>query len=321
MVLSDAGLRRAMAERELEIEPFSEHSLTPNGYDLTAGSVLVPATGRRTEKGPAAVPPKRWFVIGTVERVRLGRGLSGQLWLRSSFARRGILATFGKIDAGFDGNLTVTAFNASEGEFGMPLGERFCQMVVERLETPAERAYGERSGRYQHQRGITLEARQTGPEAKEKKIDAGAPPVTKVGKMTRSVPDAGDQPCKGHGCDRCCHSTEMPVTSDDIGRLRALGFEERYFVEEKDGWLQLRNTGEGRCFFLHDGICSVYPFRPEGCTYYPAVYDLDEGRTVLDTECPNRDEYRVPPELEGKVKRLVDRLHREKRDRRRRRVR
>ena len=321
MVLSDAGLREAMARGELEIEPFLEKSLTPNGYDLSAGVVLLPSTGARTLKGAAAVPPKSWFVIGTIERVRLGRGLAAELWLRTTFARKGILATFGKIDAGFDGNLTVTAFNASETAFEMPLGERFCQMVVERLETPAEKAYAERSGRYQHQRGITLEARDGAPEAVGRRKDAGDPHAPKERKMPPSVPESGEQPCARHGCDRCCHSTEMPLTSDDIERLRALGFEEKSFVGDKDGWRKLQNTGDGRCFFLHDGICSVYPYRPQGCTFYPVVFDLDAGRTVLDTECPHHDEYRVPLDLEKKVGRLVDRLVRERRDRRRRRVR
>jgi len=314
MVLSDAGLRRAIALGELEIEPFSEKSLTPNGYDLSAGSVLVPSTGQRTGKGAAAVPPGSWFVVGTVERVRLGRGLCGQLWLRSSFARKGILATFGKIDAGFDGSLTVSAFNASGAVFEMPLGERFCQMVVEELDSPAEKAYAERSGRFQHQTGITLEAREDGAAGSGQRA-AGAKPTGSP------MPRPGDMPCRKHGCDACCRATEMPLTSSDIERLRGLGFEQRYFAEEKDGWLQLKNTAGGRCFFLHDGLCSVYPYRPEGCALYPVVLDLDARRAVVDPECPHGDGRPVTKTQEGRVRRLVERLQRERRGRRRRRAR
>jgi dCTP deaminase len=209
MVLSDAGLRRARADGELDIEPFSEKSLTPNGYDLSSGSVLVPSTGQRTGKGAAPVPPKCWFVIGTVERVRLGRGLAGQLWLRSSFARKGILATFGKIDAGFDGALTVSAFNASESVFEMPLGERFCQMVVERLDAPAEKEYAERSGRFQHQTGITLEATEekaAGPQASEARLceddrgSSGSGEQGAVGNpMEGPMPKTDELPCRKNG--------------------------------------------------------------------------------------------------------------------------
>jgi dCTP deaminase len=158
MVLSDGDILSAMENGELSIEPFNETGLTPNGYDLSVESVLVPGSGSKTVSGMAAIPPQSWFVVGTRERVRLGSGLTAQLWLRTSFARKGILATFGKIDAGFDGTLTVTAFNASDSAAQIPVGERFCQMVLERLETPARKVYAERSGRYQGQKGITLSA-------------------------------------------------------------------------------------------------------------------------------------------------------------------
>jgi len=314
MVLSDVGLRRSLADGELEIVPFSEKGLTPNGYDLSAGSVLVPSTGQMTDKGRAAVPPKSWFVVGTVERVRLGRGLCAQLWLRSSFARKGILATFGKIDAGFDGSLTVSAFNTSECAFDMPLGERFCQMVVERLDSPAEKAYAERSGRFQHQTGITLEGRGEGATGKGKGVAGGKT-------LGGSAPDSDEHPCRKHGCDHCCHATEMPLTASDLASIRGLGFEDRYFVDKRDGWLQLQNTGEGRCFFLHDGLCSIYPYRPQGCTLYPLVFDPDTGQAVLDPDCPHVEEWPVTADLERRVRHLVDRLHRERRDRRRRRAR
>jgi len=135
-----------------------------------------------------------------------------------------------------------------------------------------------------------------------------------------SVPGPDEQPCRKYGCDLCCHATEMPLSAKDIGRIRGLGFDERHFVDEKDGWLQLQNTGEGRCFFLHDGLCSIYPHRPQGCTLYPLVFDLDAGRAVLDPECPHGEEWPLTAELERQVRHLVDRLHLERRDRRRRRV-
>jgi dCTP deaminase len=367
MVLSDADLRRAMEEGELEIEPFLETSLTPNGYDLTVECVLVPGTGARTDSGRAAISPGSWFVLSTRERVRLGRKLSAQLWLRTSYARKGVLATFGKIDAGFNGTLTVTAFNASGATVEVPVGERFCQMVLERLDTPAEKTYPQRSGNYQDQKGITLAAWENGgkgargqpPEngrrpfrgrgpcgngtdvlrpgargapggaAPARRTDEnggaagkeGEAQVLEVSEMQLSVPDAGEQPCKRHGCSHCCNSTEMPLTFEDIRRIRALGFEEKYFIKEVDSWFQLRNTEDGHCFFLHNGLCSIYPSRPQGCTFYPVVFDLDKGKIVLDTECPCRDEYDVPRDMHRRVRGLVDRLQRERRDRRRRRPR
>ena len=39
----------------------------------------------------------------------------------------------------------------------MPIGERFCQMVFETLESGTIKDYSERSGHYQGQTGVTLE--------------------------------------------------------------------------------------------------------------------------------------------------------------------
>ena len=156
VVLSDGDILEAMENGELFIEHYDDLGLTPNGYDLRVDTVLLPASGERTGAGKAVIPPKSWFVVGTRESVRLGRGLAAQLWLRTTFARKGVLATFGKIDAGFEGTLTVSAFNASDSPVEIPVGERFCQMVVERLDSPARKVYAERSGNYQGQRGIKL---------------------------------------------------------------------------------------------------------------------------------------------------------------------
>jgi dCTP deaminase len=158
MVLSDGDILEAIEKGELCIEHFDDNGLTPNGYDLRVETVLVPGSGAKTETGQAVIPPKSWFLVGTRESVRLGRGLVAQLWLRTTFARKGVLATFGKIDAGFEGTLTVSAFNASDSPVQIPVGERFCQMVLERLDSPARKVYAQRSGRYQGQTGITLSA-------------------------------------------------------------------------------------------------------------------------------------------------------------------
>jgi len=37
MILSDRDVLRMLKSRDLEIEPFSEENLTPNGYDLSIG--------------------------------------------------------------------------------------------------------------------------------------------------------------------------------------------------------------------------------------------------------------------------------------------
>lgn len=156
-VLSDAAILASRAKGELSIEPFAESSLTPNGYDVSIEEVAIPSAGQRTREGVARVPSLTRFAVSTRETVTLGRHVAAQIWLRTTWARRGVLASFGMIDAGFSGTLTFGALNASDVTLDLPIGERFAQIVFQTLESPASATYDQRSGTYQGQRGVTLE--------------------------------------------------------------------------------------------------------------------------------------------------------------------
>ncbi len=156
-VLSDADLRQYLAKGEIQIDPFQESSLTPNGYDVSIEEIVVPSTRQKASGGVAQVPPATRFAVSTRERVRLGRHVAGQIWLRTTWARRGVIASFGMIDAGFSGTLTFGAFNASSDAIEIPVGDRFAQIVFLTLDSPASETYDRRSGAYQDQTGVTLE--------------------------------------------------------------------------------------------------------------------------------------------------------------------
>lgn len=156
-IWSDTDFLAAAEAGTFKATPWRPEDLTPNGLDLRIAHVLVP--GRMTEpqtEGTVTVPPGERFVVGTEERLEMPTDAVGSLWIRSSYARRGVLASFGKVDAGFHGNLTVGCFNASHEAVEVPVGDRFCQIVLETLKTPPQAAYAQKSGRYQGQSGITL---------------------------------------------------------------------------------------------------------------------------------------------------------------------
>ncbi|RLF27286.1 MAG: dCTP deaminase [Thermoplasmata archaeon] len=156
VVLSDRDIKEAIKNSEISIEPFVEENLTPNGYDLTIDEVYIKKTGQHIKEGVAKVPPLTWFAVSTKEFVKMGSRVASQLWIRSSYARKGIIAGFGKVDAGFHGTLTVGCFNANHEEVEIPIGDRFCQIVFETLFSQPEELYDKRSGNYQNQRGIKL---------------------------------------------------------------------------------------------------------------------------------------------------------------------
>lgn len=155
MVLSDSQIKKLMEEGELGIKDFKEENLTPNGYDLTVEEIVV-EEGKPQDDRIAVIPSESWFVISTEEYVEFPSDITGELWIRTTWARKGVIPSFGMVDAGFEGNLTLSAFNSYK-EIEIPIGETFAQLVFHPLEERSEKSYSDRSGNYQGQEGVTLE--------------------------------------------------------------------------------------------------------------------------------------------------------------------
>ncbi len=155
-ILSDLDIKRFMENNDLGIEPFVEKNLTPNGYDLSIDEIYIKKTESHIKEGTAVIPPLTWFAISTKEFVKMGPQITSQLWIRSSYARKGVMASFGKVDAGFHGTLTISCFNSNDEPLEIPIGDRFCQIVFENMESIPSELYDKKSGNYQNQRGVKL---------------------------------------------------------------------------------------------------------------------------------------------------------------------
>ena len=147
MILSDRDIKEAILRKSVQIEPFSEDNLTPNGYDLTVGEIYIEGE----KKKEAKIAPLKWFAISTKEYIKL-KDVTAQLWIRSTYARKGVLSSFGKVDVGFEGCLTLSCFNARQ-EIEIKEGDRFCQIVFERLASKPSKYY---EGKYKGQKTIKL---------------------------------------------------------------------------------------------------------------------------------------------------------------------
>ncbi|SMD31502.1 dCTP deaminase [Picrophilus oshimae] len=134
-----------MAKRSLLISKnFDEKCLTPNGYDLRINDIIP---GNDIKKGTV-------FFVSSYEEIKLPDNIIGLLFIRSSFARKGIFGSFGVVDAGYMGNLTLSFYNALK-DVKIERYERIVQIVFERIEKP-EKTYSERSGNYYGKSGINL---------------------------------------------------------------------------------------------------------------------------------------------------------------------
>ena len=153
-ILSDNSIVQLVKNKEITIDPFVDKNLTPNGYDLTVKEIEVPEQQKTTTQKMTILPGER-FAISSKEVISCGKNHCAQLWLRPSWARKGIICSFGKIDSGFKGNLTLLGLNASKKNIDIEIGNTFAQIVFEKLSTAANELYEERSGNYQNQKGIT----------------------------------------------------------------------------------------------------------------------------------------------------------------------
>ena len=155
-ILSDKDILAAMSSGYLGISDFHERGLTPNGYDLRVAEISVRGDPEIKKEGTVRIPPRTMFYVSTIERVRMPKDICAQLWMRTTWIRKGCIGAFGKIDAGFEGTLTLGAYNATDDVVEIPIGERFCQMIFETLTTASDKDYAQRSGNYQGQTGVTL---------------------------------------------------------------------------------------------------------------------------------------------------------------------
>jgi len=96
----------------------------------------------------------------------------------------------------------------------------------------------------------------------------------------------------------------MPLSNNDIKRIKSLGFDTDFFVLEKDGWLQLKNH-DGRCVFHDKKICTIYENKPDGCKIYPVIFDKDLKHAVFDKDCPHSSKFQI---TEGIMNQLSDQV-------------
>jgi len=92
-------------------------------------------------------------------------------------------------------------------------------------------------------------------------------------------------------CGICCHETEMILSARDVDRIKnndPKSLRIPNFVKKTaDGLFQLKNL-DGFCVFFNPTtkLCNIYEIRPQGCRFYPLIYDSDKKLCVLDQECP-----------------------------------
>jgi len=84
----------------------------------------------------------------------------------------------------------------------------------------------------------------------------------------------------------------MTLSNADVNRIVKLGYSKEEFLDEIDGFLALKNIEE-HCFFLEDKRCLIYESRPQGCRFYPLIFDFESNEFMIDDFCSHYDDFKV----------------------------
>ncbi len=152
-VLNDRVIGEMIAKGSLICGNLDTKLITPNGYDIRADKIRIP--GSDADQGGDIMPMTNFF-ISSMETINLPDNMTAGIWIRSSYARKGVIGSFGFIDAGFRGQLTLSFFNASPEKVRIVRGDRIAQVVFFQMLSPADHDYSDRSGNYQDSKGIKL---------------------------------------------------------------------------------------------------------------------------------------------------------------------
>ena len=173
MLMSDKGILKARASKELVIRNFSRRCLQPASYDMRVGGEAFSSHGKESipvkVKGFLEIKPGDFILIRTYESVKLPPNIAGHLGLRSFHARKGLALLAGpQIDPGFEGVLVVGLHNLDANELKLSYKEPFCTVEFYRLSEPVQQTY---MGDYQGQNKIA----ESDCMAIEERIPAWAP--------------------------------------------------------------------------------------------------------------------------------------------------
>ena len=92
-------------------------------------------------------------------------------------------------------------------------------------------------------------------------------------------------------CGKCCLNTEMILSHSDIMNIYKISpdnlLQEDFTNLNEDNLLQMINVN-GNCFFFNikTKTCKIYENRPQGCIFYPLIYDFTKEKCILDDDCP-----------------------------------
>jgi dCTP deaminase len=168
-------------KQEIKIEPFEEGSLRPGvisygvssyGYDVRVGRHFKIFTNARcavvdpkhfvresfvdVDGDHCLIPPNSFALAETVEYLEIPRDILAICIGKSTYARCGIIVNITPLEPEWRGKVTIEISNTTPLPAKIYAGEGIAQIVFLRAEGVCRTSYGDKRGKYQDQKGLTL---------------------------------------------------------------------------------------------------------------------------------------------------------------------
>ena len=163
MILSDISIKKAIDEKRIIINPYSENDVQPASVDVHLSDTILifknsvaPYIDLKDEipdlteevkikkDVPFILHPGEFALGSTLEKLTLSNDIVSRIEGKSSLGRLGLLihSTAGFIDPGWDGNLTLELANVSRLPITLYYGMRIGQISFQEMTTEVENPYG-----------------------------------------------------------------------------------------------------------------------------------------------------------------------------------
>jgi dCTP deaminase len=168
-------------QREVKIEPFAASAVRPGvisygvssyGYDVRVGrkfkiftnarcavvdpKAFDPASFVDVEGDHCLIPPNSFALAETVEYLEIPRDILAVCIGKSTYARCGIIVNITPLEPEWRGKITIEISNTTPLVAKIYAGEGIAQILFLRAEAVCQTSYGDKRGKYQDQRGLTL---------------------------------------------------------------------------------------------------------------------------------------------------------------------
>jgi dCTP deaminase len=168
-------------KRDVKIEPFEEgllrpgvisYGLTSYGYDVRVGRTFkvftnvygaivdpknfAPSAFVNIEGDSCLIPPNSFALAETVEYFEIPRDMLCVCLGKSTYARCGIIVNVTPLEPEWRGKITIEISNTTPLPAKIYAGEGIAQILFLRGEGVCRTSYGDKRGKYQDQKGLTL---------------------------------------------------------------------------------------------------------------------------------------------------------------------